>query len=108
MAFVDNQLYLKLYESYKEIKEERLAKKWGEYEINVISGVKGILENYKSIDENNTKISKPLGISKKGKEIGCVSKILEENKKEKIQNAPPKFKPLSAINQNINLEVDEN
>ena len=28
LAFVDNKLYLELYESYKEIKEERMAKKW--------------------------------------------------------------------------------
>jgi len=46
-----------LYESYKEIKEERVAKKWGEYEISVIQGVKGILENFQSVDENSTKIA---------------------------------------------------
>jgi len=108
LAFVDNELYLKLYESYKEIKEERLAKKWGDYEINVINGVKGILDNYKSINENNTKVAKPLRISKNGKLIGCVSKIEEENKKEKMQNAPQKFEPLSSINENNNLELDEN
>ena len=46
MAFVDNQLYLTLYESYKEIKEERQAKKWGDYEIEVLNGVKDILNNF--------------------------------------------------------------
>ena len=49
LAFVDNKLYLELYESYKEIKEERMAKKWGDFEINVLIGVKGILDNFQRV-----------------------------------------------------------
>ena len=56
------------------------------------------MDNYKSIDENNTKISKPSRISKKGKITGYVSKIEEENKKEKVQNVNKKYDPLSAMN----------
>ena len=67
MEFVDNALYLSLYKSYKEIKEERVSKKWGDYEINVFEGVKGILENLQGVDENNAKIAKPLRFSKNGK-----------------------------------------
>ena len=108
LAFVDNKLYLTLYESYKQIKEERQAKKWGDFEINVINGVKGILDNYKSVDEQNGKISKPLRFSKNHKEVGFVSKIEENNKKEKMQNVPKVFNPLSMANQNNMLYVDDN
>lgn len=79
LAFVDNVLYLSLYESYKEIKEERVAKKWGDYEINVIEGVKGILENFQSVDENSTKIAKPLRFPKNGK----INGYFEKNKQRK-------------------------
>ena len=85
MAFVDNKLYISLYESYKEIKEERIAKKWGEYEINVIQGVKGILENFESVDENSTKIAKPLRISKNGKKNEYFSKINQEDKRKRLE-----------------------
>lgn len=108
LAFVDNKQYLTLYESYKQIKEERQAKKWGDFEINVINGVKGILENYKSVDEQNGKISKPLRFSKNHKEVGFVSKIEEKNKKEKIQNVPKAFNPLSMVNQNNILDLEDN
>ena len=67
MAFVDNNLYLSLYESYKQIKEERMAKKWADYEIDVMNGVKGILSQFQSVDEKNNKINKPLRISKQWK-----------------------------------------
>ena len=79
LAFVDNVLYLSLYESYKEMKEERVAKKWGDYEINVIEGVKGILENFQSVDENSTKIAKPLRFPKNGK----INGYFEKNKQRK-------------------------
>ena len=65
------------------------------------------MDNYKSIDENNTKISKPLRISIKGKITGYVSKIGEENKKEKVQNVNKKYDLLSAMDQNNNLEDDD-
>ena len=100
MAFVDNKLYISLYESYKEIKEERIAKKWGEYEINVIQGVKGILENFQSVDENK--------ISKNGKKNEYFSKIKQEDKKEKMGNYPKKFESLRSKNQDLNIDVDEN
>ena len=108
MAFVDNVLYLSLYESYKEIKEERVAKKWGDYEINVIEGVKGILENFQSVDENNTKIAKPLRFSKNWKINGYFTKINKEDKKEKMKNYPEKFEPLSSGNNGPNIDIDEN
>ena len=108
LAFVDNELYLSLYEQYKEIKEERQAKKWGDYQINVINGVKGILNNFQSVDEKNGKITKPLRISKNGKEVGLVTKIEENAKKEKLQNVPKKFEPLSSINAKNSIDVEEN
>ena len=78
---MDNKLYLELYESYKEIKEERMAKKWGNFEINVLNGVKGILDNFQSVDSNNPKVSKPLRSSKNGKGIGFLSKISQKKRK---------------------------
>ena len=105
---MDNQLYLSLYESYKEIKEERQAKKWGDYEIEVLNGVKNILNNFQSVDEKNAKISKPLRISKNRKIIGFAKKIPEEQKKEKVQNVPNKFEPLSLNDQQNETELDEN
>lgn len=97
-----------MYESYKEIKEERVAKKWGEYEISVIQGVKGILENFQSVDENSTKIAKPLRISKNGKQNEYFSKIKKEDKKEKMGNYPKKFESLRSKNEELNIDVDEN
>ena len=108
LAFVDNKLYLELYESYKEIKEERVAKKWGDFEINVLNGVKGILDNFQSVDSNNPKVSKPLRISKNGKGIEFLSRISQENKKKKFQNLPQEFKPLGMAPQNNQIEFDEN
>ena len=35
-----------------------MAKKWADYEIDVMNGVKGIISQFQSIDENNN--SKPL------------------------------------------------
>lgn len=107
MAFVDNGLYISLYESYKEIKEES-CEKMGNYEINVIEGVKGILENFQSIDENSTKIAKPLRLSKNGKINGYFAKINQEDKKEKMKNYPKKFDPLSSGNNGPNIDIDEN
>ena len=101
-------MYLSLYESYKEIKEERQAKKWGDYEIEVLNGVKDILNNFQSVDEKNAKISKPLRVSKNGKTIGFAKKMSEEQKKEKVQNVPNKFEPLSLSNQQNEIELDEN
>ena len=74
---------MSLYELFKEIKEERVAKKLGDYEIDVINGVKGILENFQSVDEKSTKFVKPLRISKNGKRNRHLSKIKEETKKKK-------------------------
>ena len=108
MVFVDKWLYLSLYESYKAIKEERVAKKLGDYEINVIEGVKGILENFQNVDENSTKISKPLRFSKNVKINGYFVKIKKEDKKEKMKNYPTKFEPLSSGNNGPNIEIDEN
>ncbi len=108
LAFVDNKLYLSLYEAYKEIKEERTTKKWGDFEMNVLNGVKGILDNFQSVDSKNTKVSKPLRISKNGKEIGFVSKIPEDSKKEKFQNLPKNIEPLSMANPNEEIDLDEN
>ena len=71
---------MSLYKSYKEIKEERVTKKLGDYEIDVINGVKGILENFQRVDKKSTRIVKPL-ISKNGK--SHLSKIKEETKKRK-------------------------
>ena len=74
-----------LYESYKEIKEERQSKRsWCNYEIEVISDVKGILNSYQSVDVNNSKIAKLLRLSINRKKIGSVKKVPENNKKEKI------------------------
>lgn len=108
LAFVDNKLYLSLYESYKEIKEERQAKKWANYEIEVISGVKGTLENFQSVDEKNTKSNKPLRLSKNGKKIGFVSKVPNENKKEKVQEVPQKYDALKDNIQNSEIILDNN
>lgn len=108
LAFVDNKLYLSLYEGYKEIKEERTAKKWGDFEMDALNGVKGILANFQSVDSKNTKVSKPLRISKNGKEIGFVSKIPEDSKKEKFQNLPKNIEPLSMANQNEEIDLDGN
>ena len=94
MAFVDNKLYLSLYESYKEIKEDRQTKKWANYEIEVIGGVKGILENFQSVDEKNSKSNKPLRLSKNCNKIEFMSKIAEEDKKEKVQEVPQKYDAL--------------
>ena len=101
-------MYLSLYESYKEIKEERQAKKWGDYEIEVLNGVKDILNNYQSVDEKNSKIPKPIRVSKNGKTIGFAKKKSEEQNKEKVQNVPNKFEPLSLSNQQNEIELDEN
>ena len=46
-----------------------MAKKWGDFEINVLNGVKGILDNFQSVDSNNPKVSKSLKTSKNGKGI---------------------------------------
>ena len=97
-----------MYESYKEIKDERVAKEWGEYEISVIQSVKGILENFQSVDENNTKIAKPLRVSGDGKKNESFSKIKQEDKKEKMGNYPKKFESLRSKNQELNIDVDEN
>ena len=105
---MDNKLYLELYESYKEIKEERLAKKWGDFEIKVINGVKGILDNFESVDEKNSKISKPLRISKNRNPIEFMNKINEENKKEKLQNLPKKYEPLNNAEEGNNIDFEEN
>ena len=105
---MDNELYLELYEWYKEIKEERMAKKWGNFEINVLNGVNGILDNFQSVDSNNPKISKSLRSSKNGKEIGFLSKISQDNKKEKFQNLPQEIKPLRMEVQDNQIEFDEN
>lgn len=108
LAYVDNKLYLTLYESYKEIKEERLAKKWGEFEVSVMNGVKGILDNFQSVDSNNPKASKPLRLSKNGKEMGFLSKIPQEDKKEKFQELPKKYDPLNIAIQNNEIDFDDN
>jgi hypothetical protein len=108
LAFVDNNLYLSLYESYKEIKEERMAKKWADYEIDVMNGVKGILSQFQSVDEKNNKINKPLRISKNGKVIDFVKKISEENKKEKVQIVPKKYDPIGMANQDNNIDLEDN
>lgn len=57
LAFVDNKLYLRLYKAYKEIKEEITAKKWGDFEMEVLNGVKGILANFQSVYSKNIKVS---------------------------------------------------
>lgn len=38
-------------------------------------GVKRILDDFQSVDENNNKVAKPLRISKNGKLIGFVKKM---------------------------------
>lgn len=88
IAFADNELYLKLYEGYKQIKEERQSKKWGSYQIEVAQGVKDVLDKYQSIDSNTSKGLKPLRFSKNGKELKLIKKINAENLKEKIQEFP--------------------
>ena len=93
---------MSLYKSYKEIKEERVTKKLGDYEIDVINGVKGILENFQRVDKKSTKIVKPL-ISKNGK--SHLSKI-KEDKKEKMKNYPKKYEPSDGKENNI--DIDEN
>ena len=105
---MDNKLYLSLYESYKEIKEERLGKKWSNYEIEVINGVKDILENFESIDEKNPKSNKPLRVSKKGKKISFLSKVPAENKKEKTQEIQQKFEALSNNNEENDIILENN
>ena len=101
-------MYLELYESYKEIKEEWLAKKWGDFEIKVINGVKGILDKFESVDEKNSKISKPLRISKNRKLIEFMNKINEENKKEKLQKLHKKYEPLNNAEEGNNIDFEEN
>ena len=64
----------------------------------MISGVKGILNSYQSVDANNSKISKPLRLSKNGKKIGFVEKVPENNKKEKIQKIPENINAINAEN----------
>ena len=108
MAFVDNKLYLSLYESYKEIKEERLGKKWSNYEMEVLSGVKDILEKFESVDEKNPKSNKPLRLTKKGKKIDFLYKVPDENKKEKVQELPKKFDALNYNNEENEIILDNN
>ena len=52
------------------------------------------MDNFQSVDSNNPKVSNPLRSSKNGKEIGFLSKISQDNKKEKFQKLPEEFKPL--------------
>ena len=52
-----------------------MAKKLGNFEIDALNGVKGILDNFKSVNSNNPKVSKALRTSKNGKGIGFLSKI---------------------------------
>ena len=85
-----------------------MAKKWGDFEIKVMDGVKGILDNFQSVDSNNPKVSKPLRSSKNGKKIGFISKISQENKKEKFQNLPPNFKPLGMEEQDNQIDFEDN
>jgi hypothetical protein len=76
--------------------------------MDVLNGVKGILDNFQSVDSKNSKVSKPLRFSKNGKEIGFVSKIAEDSKKEKFQNLPKNFEPLNMANQNDEIDLDGN
>ena len=85
LAFVENKIYLSLYESYKEIKEERQSKRWCNYEIEVISGVKGILNSYQSVDANNSKISKPLRLFKMGKRLNLLKKFQKTTKRKRFK-----------------------
>ena len=85
-----------------------MAKKWGDFEINVLNGVKGILDNFQSVDSNNPKVLKPLRASKNGKGIGFLSKISQENKKEKFQKLPQEFKPLGMEAQDNQIDLEEN
>jgi hypothetical protein len=87
LAFVHNKLFLSLYESYKDIKEERQAKKWANYEIEVIGGVKGILENFKIVDEKNSKSKKPLRLSKNGKKIIYDKNCGQRQKRESARSS---------------------
>ena len=70
--------------------------------------VKGILSQFQSVDENNNRISKPLGVSKNGKKIDFVKQISEENKKEKVQLVPKKFELLGMANQDNNINLEDN
>ena len=74
----------------------------------VISGVKGILNSYQSVNANNSKISKSLRLSKKGKKIGFVKKVPENNKMEKIQKIPENINAISAKNHNDEIDLDDN
>ena len=67
--------------------------------------------NKKDVDDLDflkTKGAKSLRISKNGKGIGFLSRISQENKKEKFQNLPQKFKPLGVAPQNNQIAFDEN
>ena len=87
---------------------KKLAKKWADYQIDVMNGIKGIFIQFQSIDEKNNKINKPLRISKNGKVIGFVKKISEENKKEKVQIVPKKYDPIGMANQDNNIDLEDN
>jgi hypothetical protein len=73
-----------------------------------MNGVKGILDNFQSVDSNNPKVSKPLRFSKNGQEMGFLSKIPQENKKEKFQELPKKYDPLNIAMKNNEIDFDEN
>ena len=70
---------------YKQIKEERQAKKQGDYEIEVINDVKDILDKFQRVYGNVGKGLKPYRISKNWKESKLIKKTPEEDKKEKMQ-----------------------
>ena len=74
----------------------------------MISGVKGILNSYQSVDANNSKISKPLRLSKNGKKIGFVKKVPEINKKEKVQKIHENINSINAENPNNEIDLDDN
>ena len=74
----------------------------------MISRVKGILNSYQSVDANNSKISKPLRLSKNGKKIGFVKRVPEEKKKEKIQKIPENINAINAENQSDEIDLDDN
>lgn len=74
----------------------------------MISGVKGILNSYQSVDANNSKISKPLRLSKNGKKIGFVKKVPGINKKEKVQKIPENINSINAENPNNEIDLEDN
>ena len=95
LSFVGNKLIIfVIIQIVLGKKRRKFGKKIDDFEINVSNGVKGILYNFQSFYSNNPKVSKPLKTSKNGKGIEFLSRIFQENKKEKFHNSPKKFKPL--------------